>query len=594
MNLIKYFSFYYKLTKGRLLLFICSAGISVFFEMLTASAFLTVLQFGTKNDTNKITSFVYGILASIGLTEAKNVFVFLLFFASATIFLKCIFEIISGVYLAKLDSMIFINMESNVIKNILSSEYEYFISQNMGALSNTMTKEIRAAAVSFRYYGTIIVSSFFAILYISIPFIMSPNAVIVMMVIAVPIFLLTRIINRKTRSLSINSTSLSSKFTGDTLQLLHHLKYLKSTESYPPILNKIKSVCNEMALNSNSNSLWNNIGGYGILPIAILCSVLIIYYQVIVLNVKVIDAITVLGLLYMASQKLLVIPSAYQKFLTCAGSIFTYEKLLDELSRNQENHENSKNIVPDYSGKIIFRDVSFKYAKGANPVFKTLNLEILPKSTVAFVGGSGSGKSTIVNLITGLLKPTEGQIAISGIDYRNMDMRAFRRNIGYVTQESVIFNDTVLNNITFWSKAKMEDVVNISRQASSHEFIEHMPNKYDTILGDHGVNISGGQKQRINIARELLRNTQIFILDEATSALDTETERNIQQSIDKCRGEKTIIIIAHRLSTIKNCDRIFVLDKGDIVESGSYDELYNKNGRFRQMVDRQSLNLVVG
>ncbi|MCX6984973.1 MAG: ATP-binding cassette domain-containing protein, partial [Lentisphaerae bacterium] len=128
------------------------------------------------------------------------------------------------------------------------------------------------------------------------------------------------------------------------------------------------------------------------------------------------------------------------------------------------------------------------------------------------------------------------------------------------------------------------------RQASSHEFIENMPEKYETLLGDHGVNISGGQKQRINIARELLRDTQIFILDEATSALDTETERNIQHSIDKYRGEKTIIIIAHRLSTIKNCDRIFVLDNGDIVESGSYDDLYRNNGKFRQMVDRQSLD----
>ncbi|MEI6421896.1 MAG: ABC transporter ATP-binding protein [Lentisphaerota bacterium] len=590
MNLIKYFFFYYKLTRGRLLLFMCSAGISVFFEMLTASAFLTVLQFGTKNDTNRITRRVYEILGFIGVTETRDAFIFLLFFASAMIFLRCTFEILSGVYLTKLDSMIFINMESNVLKKLLSSEYEYFISQNMGALSNTMTKEIRAAAISFRYYGTIIVSAFFAILYISLPFIMSPNAVIIMMLIAVPIFFLTRSINRKTKALSIKSTSLFSKFTGDTLQLLHHVKYLKSTESYPPILNKIKSICNDIALNSNRNSLWNNIGGFGILPIAILCSVLIIYYQVIVLNVKVIDAITVLGLLYMASQKLLVIPASYQKFVSSAGSILTYEKVLDELSKNQEVFQNPNNIRPDYSGKLVFKKVCFKYAKGGATILKNLNLEILPKSTVAFVGGSGAGKSTIINLITGLLKPTEGQLTLSDTDYRDMDMRSFRRNIGYVTQESVIFNDTVLNNITFWSNAKIEDVIDISKKASAHGFIEQMSHKYDTLLGDHGVNISGGQKQRINIARELLRHTQIFILDEATSALDTETERNIQHSIDKCRGEKTIIIIAHRLSTIKNCDRIFVLDKGEIVEHGTYSDLYNGNGRFRQMVDSQSLN----
>ena len=572
------------------MLFIGSASISVFFEMLIAAAFLTVLQFGTNNETNRITRLVYEVLTFIGLTENRDAFIFLLLFATVTIFLRSIFEIVSGVYMARLSSMIFINMELNILKKLLSSNYEYFISQNLGALSNTITREISSVSVSFKFYGAIIVSSFFAILYVSIPLILRPDVVIAMTAVSVPVFFLTKFINNKSKVLSLNNTNLMSRFTGNILQLLHHVKYLKSTETYPPVFSTIKSLCNNIASNSNRTSLWSNIGGYGIMPFAILFSVLIIYYQVIVLNVTVIDAITVLGLLYMASQKLLVIPASYQKFVSSAGSILIYEKLIDELSRNQENFENSKNIVPDYSGKIVFSNVSFKYAKGNSPVLKDLNLDIQPKSTVAFVGGSGAGKSTIVNLITGLLKPTEGQIILSGTDYKDLDMRAFRRNIGYVTQESVIFNDTVLNNITFWGNAKMEDVMKISRQASSHEFIEHMPEKYDTLLGDHGVNISGGQKQRINIARELLRDTQIFILDEATSALDTETERNIQHSIDKCRGEKTIIIIAHRLSTIKNCDRIFVLDKGDIVESGPYDELYKKNGRFRQMVDSQSLN----
>jgi subfamily B ATP-binding cassette protein MsbA len=590
MNLIKYFSFYYTLTKGRLLLFIGSAGISVFFEMLTAAAFLTVLQFGTNNESNRITRFVHEILTYIGITDTTSSFVFLLFFATVTIFLRSTFEIISGVYVARLDSMIFINMEINILQKLLSANYEYFISQNLGSLSNTITRELRSVAISFKFYGAIIVSSFFAILYVAIPFILRPDVVIAMAAVSLPVFFLTRLINHKSKTLSMNTTSLMSKFTGNILQLLHHVKYLKSTETYPPVFDTIKSLCRKIASNSNRTSLWSNIGGYGIMPFAILFSVIIIYYQVIVLNVKVIDAITVLGLLYMASQKLLVIPSSYQKFVASAGSILTYEKLIDELSRNQENFENSKNMVPDYSGRIVFSNVSFKYAKGNTPVLKALNLEIQPKSTVAFVGGSGAGKSTIVNLITGLLKPTGGQISLSEINYSDLDMRSFRRNISYVTQESVIFNDTVLNNITFWSNAKMEDVINISRQASSHEFIEQMPEKYETLLGDHGVNISGGQKQRINIARELLRDTKIFILDEATSALDTETEKNIQHSIDKCRGEKTIIIIAHRLSTIKNCDRIFVLEKGDIVESGPYDELYRKNGKFRQMVDSQSLS----
>lgn len=160
-----------------------------------------------------------------------------------------------------------------------------------------------------------------------------------------------------------------------------------------------------------------------------------------------------------------------------------------------------------------------------------------------------------------------------------------------MTQEAVIFNDTVLNNISLWDGPSSDSASReASRKSSADKFIENLPAGYQTLLGDNGINISGGQRQRISIARELYKDAPILLLDEATSALDSETEYFIQESIRQCHGEKTIIAVAHRLSTIKNCDCIFVLEKGEITEYGTYDELYNKNGRFRQMVDRQSLS----
>ena len=219
-----------------------------------------------------------------------------------------------------------------------------------------------------------------------------------------------------------------------------------------------------------------------------------------------------------------------------------------------------------------------------------MTLTIPPNSAVAFVGVSGAGKSTLVTMLTGLLRPTSGQISVGGVPYRSLDQRRLREAIGYVTQESVIFNDSVHNNISLWSSDHSgEKVRAVARAARAADFIENLPDGYDSLLGDNGVNISGGQRQRISIARELYKDARLLIFDEATSALDTESEVEVQNSIDALRGNKTVILIAHRLSTVRNCDTIFVLKDGRLVEQGTYDDLYDLGGEFTQMVKRQVL-----
>ena len=223
-------------------------------------------------------------------------------------------------------------------------------------------------------------------------------------------------------------------------------------------------------------------------------------------------------------------------------------------------------------------------------MFDNINITLPPKQTVAFVGASGAGKSTLVTLLTGLLKPTAGEIFLGSARYEDIDQRLLRKSIGYVTQESVIFHDTIRDNITLWSDRGDEvRVRSAAAGAYINQFIEDLPKGYDTVLGDSGLNISGGQRQRINIARELYKNVRILIFDEATSSLDSESEREIQVNIDAFRGEKTVVVIAHRLSTIRNSDLIFVLKDGGIVEQGAYDELYSRGGEFRAMVDQQTL-----
>ena len=195
-------------------------------------------------------------------------------------------------------------------------------------------------------------------------------------------------------------------------------------------------------------------------------------------------------------------------------------------------------------------------------------------------------------LLTGILRPTSGEISIGGTPYDRIDQRELREGIGYVTQETPIFNDTVRNNVTLWDHngASEPEVKAAARAARASDFIESFPDGYGAPLGDNGMKISGGQRQRVSIARELYKNASLLIFDEATSSLDTETERAIQEEIDQMKGSVTIIVIAHRLSTVKNSDMIFVLQNGKVVEQGTYDYLYNLSGEFTRMVNRQTVD----
>jgi subfamily B ATP-binding cassette protein MsbA len=208
------------------------------------------------------------------------------------------------------------------------------------------------------------------------------------------------------------------------------------------------------------------------------------------------------------------------------------------------------------------------------------------------VGESGSGKTTLVNLIAGLLQPTEGVIQIDKINYNKLVIKSLQNKLGYITQDPVIFNDSIYNNITFWSpktEANLKRYQEALKKANLVDFVQTLPDKSETELGNSGVNISGGQKQRISVARELFKDIDILIMDEATSALDSKTEKNIQKSIDALKGEYTIIIIAHRLSTIRNCDNIVLLDKGKIKAQGNYKTLINKSTEFAEMINSQQL-----
>ncbi|MEQ8219863.1 MAG: ABC transporter ATP-binding protein [Arenibacter sp.] len=264
------------------------------------------------------------------------------------------------------------------------------------------------------------------------------------------------------------------------------------------------------------------------------------------------------------------------------------ERVLEVLETENPIVEKKEAIVKTTFDKgIDINNVSFKYED--EYVLKKFNLKVPKGQTVALVGQSGSGKSTIANLMTRFYDVNEGEIKIDGVDIRDFTKKSLRNLMGLVTQDSILFNDTVKNNIGLGKKdATEEEIIEAAKIANAHDFISELPLGYNTNIGDSGNKLSGGQKQRLSIARAVLKNPPIMILDEATSALDTESERLVQDALEKMMQNRTSIVIAHRLSTIQNADTIVVLQKGEIVEQGSHAQLMDKEGVYKKLVTMQS------
>lgn len=260
--------------------------------------------------------------------------------------------------------------------------------------------------------------------------------------------------------------------------------------------------------------------------------------------------------------------------------------VFDEIPEVKEK-KNAK-ILNRVQGEIVLKDLSFSYQEDI-PVMENMNLTIKKGQTVALVGTTGVGKSTIANLINRFYDPQEGAVYIDGVDIRDVTLSSLRDNISMVLQDTFLFNGTVYENIEYgWKDAKREDVIAAAKAANAHGFIEMMENGYDTFIGERGVLLSGGQRQRIAIARAILRDSPILILDEATSALDTKTEKEIQAALNEISKERTTIMIAHRLSTTREADLIVVLEGTGIAEMGTHDELIAKGGIFARLHGAQA------
>lgn len=294
------------------------------------------------------------------------------------------------------------------------------------------------------------------------------------------------------------------------------------------------------------------------------------------------------GLVYGPLQWFAQINNWFSRAMAGAERIF---ELMDMVPEGRSGDQ----ALHTVGGHVVFDDVRFGYDK-SNPIIKSLSFDVKAGEMIGLVGHSGAGKSTTINLVCRFYEPDKGRILVDGIDIKEMSLQEYRAQIGIVLQDPFLFHGTIAENISYGKPgATMEEVMRAAKAANAHDFVLAKPEGYDTVVGERGARLSGGEKQRISIARAILHDPRILILDEATSSVDVETEKQIQEAIQNLVKGRTTFAIAHRLSTLRNADRIFVLERGEVVEMGTHEELMAKNGAFKKLVDVQSqLSQIIG
>lgn len=337
----------------------------------------------------------------------------------------------------------------------------------------------------------------------------------------------------------------------------------------------LKLTLKSVSINALSSPVMELLGGIGMAAIIFYGGYQVINGQSTPGNL--ISFLLALMMLYAPIKNLTKVNNTIQQGIAGAQRVFSIIDLIPDIKNSEKAVD-----LPKISQDITIENVTFCYEEA--PVLKNINLNIKVGEVIAFVGMSGGGKTTLVNLIPRFYDVTEGNILVDGRDIRDVTIESLRKQIGIVTQQTILFNDTVRNNIAYGNIEKTDnDIIQAAKAAKAHDFIVNLPKGYDTIIGEQGTKLSGGEKQRLSIARALLKDAPILILDEATSSLDTEAEIEVQEALEHLMEGRTTLMIAHRLSTIRNADRIIVLVGGKIVEEGTHDALLEKKGEYYKL-----------
>ena len=563
------------------LLITLAAGIAQGFGLALFVPLLKLMN-GDKNELTFPFSIIREAFSMIGLTFDFPV----VLFAVVTLIVSGLALSFAQRSLLMAYSFIQFVRETNdaVVSSLLQASWSHISKQATGTIINQLMIEVMRAGRALTHLLVALAAAIQVGIFLTISLMLSPKLLIVAIIFGIGTVLVIRPFHRRAYVYGEELTAARKDFGFYTVDFVKNLKLVKATSSENRVGERIKQLWSNVCQVIAAQQINLEVTHFITQAMPVLLVALLIGIGSLIFGTDTTTTLVFLLFLARMAPLLTQFQLEYQAYVMEIPALHVIDAVIAENRAHQEKKLPESKQFTRLTKGIRFENVSYRFPGAETATVEGINLTIGRSAIVAVVGRSGAGKSTMVDLLCGLRKPTQGRILVDGEDLANIDPFSWRKKIGYVTQDIVVFNDTFRNNILFAhpeaTGAAIQQAVDI---AYLREVVESLPQGFDTIMGEGGVRLSGGQKQRLALARALVGNPQLLLLDEATSALDNESERLIQQAIDTIAHKFTIVVVAHRLSTVRKADLICVMEKGKIVETGTYDELLANESYFSQL-----------
>lgn len=542
----------------------------------------------SQSEGSWITTFLMEWLSSIGMSTGVLP---VLAVITSSFILKGVLNFLALSVSAVLSGKLLFIIKNRIYQSAQSTTYANFIERDTGYYVSLINDQSYRSVEAFKHFSKFTAYFVNASIYISFAFLLTWKFGAMTMLVGVLIMGIFKLLNNYVRAISrdvVSNHNLTSRYLIETFRAY---KYLKATNQVGIVAKQFNGALENYVKSLVKNGVFSSLTQAVREPIAVVFIMGIVAVQITILNEPISPILVAILLFYRGMNSVLGMQQNLQQAYENIGS---FEIINQQLLKFTEFPERTEGASSPGQQKLTFSNVGFRYA---NSDFGLKNVKMImePNKTTAIIGPSGAGKSTIVDLVTGLMVPKSGNIVAGRESLTKWNLANWRDKIGYVTQDAVLFNSSILDNISMFSEATEESyarAVEAAKFANIYDFVTSLSDGFETKIGENGVFLSGGQKQRISIARELYRDPEILILDEATSALDTESEIAIQKSIESLAGKISVVVIAHRLSTIQKADTIYVLDGGQVVESGTFKDLYSReNSRLKDLIKLQNISI---
>lgn len=591
-KIFKYFGFFYRYLGNSIFIafgasmmmaILDGAGLTMFLPLLQVAGGSATVGTEEMGEMAFIVEWFEGI--GIPLTIVSVLVLMAVFFI-----LKGVAKFCANFYRVILQQRFVNSIRLQNMRLLAGYDYEAFARADSGRIQNTFSGEVERLNSAYRNYFGALQQGIMTFVYIALAYASNPKFAIIVAVGGGLSNLVFSRIYKVTKTASRRISAKMHGFQGFLIQSVTSFKFLKATGLINTYKRRIDRSIVEVEQQQRKVGTMNAISGAIREPLVVGIVVIAIFIQVRVFEEPIGAIILSLLFFYRGLGSLVQMQANYNTFLGASGAIDNMNEFVEELSHDQEDSGSRQFTGLDEA--VAVKNLTFSYGN-EEPVLREVSINIGKNQTIGVAGESGAGKTTLVNIVCGLLKPDPGMVYIDGVDLRDLDADSYRNKIGYVTQEAQVFNDSIFNNVTFWEERTPDAEARFWRAlnlAHADGFVRGLPEGMETRIGINGVNLSGGQRQRISIARELYRNVDILVLDEATSALDSQSEKLIQENIESLTGSYTMIVIAHRLSTIQKADKIIYMRADGGYDIGTFEELSEDSKSFKSMISLQAIS----